>query len=961
MIGMFKILSVLTVTLVTGIVSSANAWDSSIYIANVPSCNSQHEQLRGKWKCIKEIDSQSCINVAPVRSSTGSGITSPVCTRSDYWCNRNSDQCNNPKQGRCRWQGGVCTAVKSGNKPSPHYGYDYSAKCGDPYYAPCKGRLTSTLASNLKFECTICGKKYEYTFRHNPASNVPLGNYNEGTIIGQVGKVNTNACHAHIEIKGPSGASGQPTLMDPFAPGFNEAVCSCSSNSVPDRSSCFKGYTGGGSYEEPTLTTHNGQEWDPPSGDGVGGSFSQESGGAFTDPDCNYDAVIRRYSEHGCIFCKPFRIIFNTASIMAKKSYDLFAEAVIPLIAVGFAIWLSIIVLKTVSTFNKVEPRIFIKTIFGQTFKVLVIVLLLKGPLLQIMDLTIDPVFTTGIKMAQLSAPYSLKDPTVCGLTDTVTENGGLSATLGNGILCTVKTVQDQVMSIVALGRVCHCLAWTHVMMGFIPNLAYLATALILMLVGFMLIFIYPFLLVDTILKLAVVMALLPLALAAYALNMNYLKKIWETLLNAIFTFIFMSLIISIIATVADNYTKDILTSNLFSSRLGAVLWFTTGGMKLAGICLLGWAILGEIKPFSSKFGGGIKMDIGGKVGGDTAQLGNQFVAKPVEKAAGKVVGATASGIHKNVSHLHRQANVVRFQTIGKQAVDENGNLMLDDNGNQMYVDRSIRPRNLWNRIRGRETYRRYMTDASGNVSESKIVLKGDYTVGADGKVSMTGKGTKKVVQKDAFGVLEKAQSATETSVNVKVKMGRRKLLDKEGAIDKHTLEMFMQNSLLSDDEKQAAIVQQLVEERMGNYVGAKPGDVYKQRKVKTIKDANGHDHIIVEQINKNGTLSTFEAEFGKNGRVMTTVKTINGNGDGVEYKSDGIIQRTAVTENGKTHYEYGVSRKYANISRPIYTNGVLDRRIDSENVMFEKEDLQRFGRQVMYYGNKYYAMNEFN
>jgi hypothetical protein len=225
----------------------------------------------------------------------------------------------------------------------------------------------------------------------------------------------------------------------------------------------------------------------------------------------------------------------------------------------------------------------------------------------------------------------------------------------------------------------------------------------------------------------------------------------------------------------------------------------------------------------------------------------------------------------------------------------------------------------------------------------------------------MTGDGVKKVVQKDAFGVLEKAQSANNTSVNLKVKMGRRKLLDKDGAIDKHNLDMFMQNSLLSDEERQAAVVQQLVAERMANYVGAKPGNAYKQRKVKTIKDAKGHEHIIVEQINQNGTLSTFEAEFGKDGRVMTTVKTVNGKGDGVEYKSDGIVQRMAVTENGKTHYEYGVSRKYANIARPVYTNGAMDRRIDSENVMFEKEDMQRFGRQVMYFGNRYYDMNEFN
>ena len=695
-------------------------------------------------------------------------------------------------------------------------------------------------------------------------------------------------------------------------------------------------------------------------------------------------------------------------------------------VLVGFAIWLGLLIMKVISTFNKVEPRIVIKTMLTQTFKVLVVVFLLQGPLEQILNFTVNPVFDSGLKLAQLASGKSGDSSSSCDLgSDRVTQDGAISASFGNGVLCTVKSVQDQIMKIVALGRVCHCLAWENRMLKFIPNFAYLLSSLAFMVTGFLIIIIYPFLLIDSLLKLAVVIALLPLALGAYAFGMKYLQKIWETFLNAMFTFIFLSIIVSIIAKIATDYAGEILTSDVLSYRIASVLWFTSGGMKLAFVCFLGWAVLGEAKEFASKFGGGIKLDIGAKVGGNVAAMAKKRIGEPVKKAAVKTASKVGEVVHKNVAHGMRHLNAARFKAFGKEAVDSSGNLMLDDDGNKMYVDRSLTLGNLLQRARGKQTFRSYGVDSNGNVIEIKtsttkaskkvkqkrvsriptrrLKKKGIVAVDANGNQmyddngnlmyvdkpmfikrlwnNFRGKETYKSYGYDADGNIIKTKTTLTNNTKVVEKAdvfakvvksegtnggvaitswGTRKLLDKAGYIDTDTMNNFMQNSLLSDNEKQIALVKQLVEERMGNYVGGRLGDAYKNRTVTSGTDGDGNNVITIKQINEDGTLSTFEATINQNNRVMTRVKTEDAKGNAIEYATDGIIQRKSETRNGKTLHKYAVSNAYSSASRPVYIDGSVDSTIDAKNIMFTQADMDRFGEQVHWKGNKKYAFDEF-
>lgn len=1003
-----KIFFVFWAIFAAGIVFSAEAWAAGAFAANLPQCSENTAKQRGGANCLKELNYKSCINTTPFQPI--GGVTSEMCIRGQNWCNRNTGQ----------WGGSRCDSNGQVISPpgKPHRGYDYAAACGTKIYAPCDGKITRAQLNGLQFTCEICGKTYEYTFYHNQGFKA-AGYYRQGELIGYSGNLNGYPCHMHIEIR--QGVGG--TMMDPMSPEFDSVVCACKGEEQKvDRSKCFKGYSPNSATPDVDIICDGGEC--PPTGGfaGAGGSGSGGgSGQSVSDPDCIYDNVIMSYSNWGCLFCKPFKIIFNTMSNMAQHAYDIFAKYVVLAVAVGFAIWLAIIVLKTVSTFNKAEPRILIKTMLGQAFRVLFVVLLLQGPLQQILDFTVNPVFETGLRLAELSSGYvGLEGAASCNLgEDAVAEGGAVSSAFGNGVLCTVKKVQEQIMKIVAIGRVCHCLAWENTTWALIPNFAYLLSAFIFMIAGFLLMVIYPFLLIDSLLKLTIVIALLPLALGAFAFKMNYLKKIWETFLNAMFTFIFLSIIISIIAHIADKYAGEILTSEVLSYRIASVLWFTSGGIKLAFVCLLGWVVLGEMKPFASKFGGGINLDIGAQVGGNVADLTKKTVGTPVKKAAVKTAGKVADVAYKNVSQIKRYANAARFESIGEKARDEQGNLMLDEQGNQMYVDKSITPRNIFRRaVKGQQTFRSYGRDENGNIMEIKttstkasknVVQKNVSRAKERGKLALDENGnqmydeqgnkmyvdrslnpknlfrrlvkgqqtfrsyardengniiknetiitgdSKTVQKKDAFGKVE-----TKDGALVDTQLNNRKFFLRGGKIDRQEMDNFMQNSLLSDEEKQIALVKQLIDERMGAYAGGRLGNAYKRRRVSSQKDESGNDVIRVEQINSDGTLSTFEAKINGNDRVMTTVKTQDAKGNAREYATDGIIQRKSITENGSTLHKYAVSSDYNSTERPVFMDGSVASTIDPNNIMFSRDDMQRFGEQVHMVGNRKYTFSEF-
>lgn len=958
---------------------SKNSYSPNLKIGGLlPECT--YPQKNGGGKCLEQLNAKSCLNTTPF-SPIGKGVSSEMCARGKDWCARNDP---NRKHRRC--QNVAKGIVKN------HEGYDYSAACGTAIYAPCDGKITqcktSGSSAGLYFKCNpdaVCGKNIEFRFYHNQGCS-PNGSYAKGKKIGSSGQVSGYPCHMHIEIREGG------VLLDPMNSGFDNYVCGCKSNEKVNRLNCF---TGGVAPATEPVDTGYDMSLTAATGEAVADA---NGGQPKLEKNCTYAIVAENYQQAGCTFCKPFRILFNTASIMAKVSYDNLSEAVSVVVIIAFAIWMAVIIMQFISSFEIKEPRILIKTLLNQAFRVLVIVLLLKGPLGDVLSMTLDPVFSTGLKLAQIGGGLVAGDnPAECNLTgggdavaigDTGTvkavgtgddlsvvgsDVGGLSPELGNGIICTVKSIQDQIMDVMAIARVCWCLAWEDAsVLGLIPNFGYLLTSFAFFVAAFLLMMIYPFLLVDSILKMAIAIALFPAALGAFAFKVTsqYLIKVWNTFLNAVFTFIFLSLIILIISAIAKQYVTEIITTDVKEGAImGPILWYTVGAAKILFVLFLGWAVLHEAKDFAGKFAESIQFgnDIGSKTGSAFGAATKNLVAKPAAKfgiKAAKVGGRLAK---ENAGHAFRHGKAWMAEqkwAQGAAAHDENGNALLDDDGNQMYEDYAPTASNVWNRLRGRKTFRSYKKDANGNVMETRTTIKGDFERDENGRIKTKNGGSKTVTQSDAYGSVTHKEMADGRVAATKQK-GRssiRKLVNKKGEVDTEALNGFLQNSLLSEKDKSLMIMSQLMKDRMGSYTGGSLDGVYKSRSIDSIKtDGDGNRVISISQINEDGTKSTFTATFHPDNRVMTTVSTIGGDGRGYEYSTDGIIQRKTIIDGENVEHRYSVASHYSDqTTRPVFIDGSVASNIDESKILFGKEDMKRFGEQVRTKGNKAYDFSEF-
>ena len=937
-------------------------------------------------KCIENANNSSgnCINTMPVTNVAR--IPEDVCFRGQGWGRKR----NHNGMDYAAGMGTAVTAAMDGKitrftfgTPEPARGVCQSSGGGygnviyiehkgcDGTYTTRYGHLTNKIVPGLKYGATV----------------------KKGQLIGYVGGTG-GACgrpHLHFELRGPGDA-----LINPMCDQI-QGVCNCK---TPLPSS------GLSKCKDATFAASSSTPIDPAAGVTAVSVAESDAKGFILKCD-SYAEVRNGYRQWGCIFCKPFQILFSVASVMAYKSFNILAKAVVTVVLIGFALWLCFVTLKFVSSMEIKEPRIYVKTLLNQSFRVLFIVIILNSNLPYIMSSTIDPVFSTGMQVAQLAGKLSdscdLGDEYKLPKTALTSEDvgsgesqGGLSEKMGNSILCTIKSIQDQISDILAFGSFTWCLSWTieNRILFVFPNLGYLLTSLLFYLGGIMLILIYPFLLVDCILKLAIAVSFMPAAIGAFAFKATekYLKIVWEIFLNAVFSFIFLSIIIYIIASIAADIVSDIITDD--SGVIARFFWWGVDALKVLTICLLGWAVLGEMKKFADSFAGSIDFQGKGGIGGATGSFANEFflkrpglaIGKPIMNTAMKAGKATKDGISERY-HMHSinrwkksaEGNANFFSRtysrmkggttpLTREVRDENGNIVRDKNGKPL--KENVRDENgnvvydttgIWQKLHGRKEYRTFETDSNGNV---RMNIKKEYRNGASVETTTDAYATKKTIYDSNHGVISESNKTHTLML--------KHITKDNGTINNQVVKDFMQNSLLSEEEKQIIIMQSIIKSRMGSYRGGKLEDATLNRTVEKSTDSKGREVWTVKQVNLDNSEDTFTLTFGENNRVMTEVKTVGKNGKGYIYATDGIMQRKSyisrtVDDNGDfkeniDKVRYSFSKYYSDkSSRPLYSNGDFANNIPHDQIMFGQEDIDQFASQVRKKGNKAYRFSEFN
>ena len=688
--------------------------------------------------------------------------------------------------------------------------------------------------------------------------------------------------------------------------------------------------------------------------------------------DGERDCSVKNYrnSFQYCIFCDLFEIIFNTASVVAKKSYNTLANAVISLVCVGFALWLGLTVMQFVSSMEQKNPSILVKTILNKAFVIVLIVMILRMDSIQFFQLALEPLFNTGFRLAQFV--MAGEDGATCsGGYDILTEEkgAGLPSSMGVSILCSIETIQDKLLDIMALGSASICVAcyiesWFN--LPIFPHLGYLIIGVCLWIAAIMLMIMYPFLLVDSVLQLCVSTALLPAAIGCFAFKMTqkYVKKVWDVFLNCMFNFVFLSIIlyiltnglIDLLSDIGISANSDVMNagnSTSYNTILTKLAWWGVAFLKLLFYMVLSWAVLGEANAFAGNFAKslGIK-DIGGKIGGLAASTTNNIAKGTVKKAfgvsaalGGKVAERGKEAFNSNIKVPYQQWRSNRRA----KNIENDDRTVTDANGNKTLQHRTWYGRKVTDTLQ-------VNPDGTSKVTRAKHNLIGGKASSVENDKFIQ---TKKTYDKN--GNVIKEESSMNTAAG-------KYLLNKDGTRNEVAIFAIRNGSNMSKDDIDKAIMQQMMQERMGNIPGADMNREFKNRTMERTLDAKGREVLTIKQTNTDGSTSIFQMTKGEK-RDLLSYTRISKSGKAQSYSSDGIVTKKSsysLDKDGKIN-EKTLKNNYAfahsfnsSATRSMDSNGKFNKYVPADQIMMSEEDMRMFQEQIALYG-KDSAMSEFN
>ncbi len=676
-------------------------------------------------------------------------------------------------------------------------------------------------------------------------------------------------------------------------------------------------------------------------------------------PSCYYKEL------QTCTFCPLFRAVFNTASSIAKHAIDTFSGSIIKVVILAFGIWIAMQVLAFVATPEVRDLKDLASSLVTQSFIVMLVVIILQNGAMDFFNQALTPIYTTGQNIAQAiikpeevsdkktgdknfdklissniaacKGRTAIIDPSVKG------SRGALPKAMGDSIICTMTLIQNRVAQVKALGNAALCKSWQDNFI-IIPHLNYFFIGAGLWVGAMLMMLAVPFMMIDAVFELTVAAALIPFAIGAYAfkLTRGYTKKIWETFLNSMFKFVFVSLValMSVVAfqsiiTSSITNLSDLMVATegnvVFTQILEQLPWFSTKFIKLIFVMILTWSVLNMAVAFGGEFAGSISnTTIGssiGTMGGSFAKSAATRIMEPTLDAAGR---HTLSGLKAAVVapvHLVRRATAdiraIRAQRKGTH--DEATGIYSYKTGNEKYTMKK-------------------------NADGTQDVRKDMVTQTKDG-----GKKVKTIRQIENLDIKTTVYTDKngKTHVKEKVMLSSSKLKEmyrKDGTINRDFANSLRAQGAYDADVCNIALLKEALAQRIPNARFDLRNHEYVEQKA--LYNEAGQCTGFVET-HPDGSVTKVQYKLGEadesgHQMIKTDIMRIDAKGNGVILSSDGVInQKTTFktsdgTANGerddasiKTHYRLAKHYDYLYQHRAY---GKVERAIN--NSMFSQQEI---------------------
>ena len=398
--------------------------------------------------------------------------------------------------------------------------------------------------------------------------------------------------------------------------------------------------------------------------------------GIDTEDNCSTPTV----DKIDCMFCDMFKVLFNAGSTVAAKSYDAFHSELGQLILVFLAVSLALIILRNIATMGSKDPSALLNDIFTKTFVGVAIYIIVAKDYYNILNLTLTPIFDTGLGFVKSSGTTCAHADGVVGYASAAGSGsgGGLPLSVGTSIVCAVEDIEKKINMLFEYGEYAFCQGnGPQRMFHVIPNPIYIIDGILLYIAGIFFMVAYPWVMADAVLQFGIAMALMPFAVCGYAFQgtRSYLPKVFQWILHSLFTFMFMAILVMCVL----GYINALLVAatsaagkveELFENPNTGLAFYGPNMLKIIFILVIGWAYMPVTSKLAESFSGGsMGVQAGAKIGDAVKNTIDSKVRKAADwgvGAAGNAVKTTARVTKRRAQAGIRQAAMFGVNHLGK-------------------------------------------------------------------------------------------------------------------------------------------------------------------------------------------------------------------------------------------------------------------------------------------------------
>ena len=610
-------------------------------------------------------------------------------------------------------------------------------------------------------------------------------------------------------------------------------------------------------------------------------------------PYCKYKGQI----QGTCTLCGLFARVYNTVNQLGTMAVVNFSSAVAQVVVVGFGIWLAVQILAFVSSIETRDLKDLMSSILTQGFIVMLVFIILQSGVANFFNTFVSPVYLTGQKLAQEMFSDNITSSSekalgFSGMEDarvmemdmakssTITLNrGAFDTSMGESIIKTMTMMENRVRKFKALGSSLMCQSWVEAVV-FFPRMIYLITGLLLWILSMVLIIGVPFLMVDAVFQLGVAWAL---------------KKVWETFLNSMFSFVFISIVVLLLLFVLqevvtesvntiqtqsvsptgqtvqlsfdDMFTASADAKTYFEALMTSFHWGSWTFLKVIFVFILAWSVMNMAKELADDFASSISStSIGSSIGAMAAST-----AKGMAVKAAKPLGRE---LWRGTKRAGAAVARAPFRAVGT-------------------AKRAIR--NRWENRR----FARAQADADGK--KSFTTKKGVRYTMENGVVTKE-KGGEKTIRYQGLEIVKTRQikeinGRRQEVFNEQVKMSEKmmnRLVDKDGKINQKEMKQLL-NGLNAEQKKeiQLAVNKAITDQRINSLAYTSKGPLgtkkrqYTQQQVVSFNEQTGESITRAEL--EGGVVAFTQTKLNADGTLTTSVTTIDSKGNVRAMSSDGI------------------------------------------------------------------------